>query len=65
MNRVAGPLGSWGSSYDEFECSQAIVHRIVQIHDESVITYVLRVKHVKELKADTAGFVKERVFEVR
>jgi hypothetical protein len=26
---------------------------------------VLRVKHVKELKADTAGFVKERVFEVR
>ena len=63
--------------YDENECSHALVDRIVQIYDENVLTYVdwstctsrleelSGVKHVKELKADAAGFVKERVLEVR
>ena len=70
-------LGPGVQVYDENECSHALVDRIVQIYDENVLTYVdwstctsrleelSGVKHVKELKADAAGFVKERVLEVR
>jgi hypothetical protein len=70
-------LGPGVQVYDENECSHALVDRLVQIYDENVLTYVdwstctsrleelSGVKHVKELKADAAGYVKERVLEVR
>jgi hypothetical protein len=62
---------------DESECSHALVDRMVQMYDENVLAYIdwsactsrleelAGVKHVKELKADSSGFVKEKSTEVR
>jgi hypothetical protein len=70
-------LGPGVQVCDENECSHALVDRLVQIYDENVLTYVdwstctsrleelSGVRHVKELKTDAAGYVKERVHEVR
>jgi hypothetical protein len=62
---------------DESECSHALVDRMVQMYDENVLSYIewsactsrleelAGTKHVKELKADSSGFVKEKMTEVR